>query len=157
MISKIAIALIVLLVIALLTASGTVFYYRGNAIDFKSQRDKASEELKLAGATINDMQARQRDVAALDEKYTKELADAKATIDQLHDDVANGKRRLRLNAICAKQSAFSTSSTSGMDDAISPRLTDSAQQDYFTLRSRIETASKQIAGLQEYIKEQCLQ
>ncbi|MGC8342261.1 lysis protein [Pantoea ananatis] len=152
MISKTAIALIVLLVIALLTASGTAFYYHGNAIDFKSQRDKASEELKLASATINDMQARQRYVAALDEKYTKELADAKATINKLHDDVANGKRRLRLNAICAKQSA---SSTSGMDDAISPRLTDTAQRNYFTLRDRIETASKQIAGLQQYILEQC--
>ena len=76
MISKTAIALIVLLVIALLTASGTAFYYRGNAIDFKSQRDKASGELKLANATINDMQVRQRDVAALDAKYTKELDDA---------------------------------------------------------------------------------
>ncbi|KTS73054.1 lysozyme [Pantoea stewartii] len=152
MISKTAISLIVLLVIALLTASGTAFYYRGNAIDFKSQRDKASGELKMASATINDMQARQRDVAALDEKYTKELADAKATIDQLHDDVANGKRRLQLNATCTKQS---TTATASLDDAGSARLTDSAQRNYFTLRERIETASKQIAGLQQYIKEQC--
>ena len=34
-------------------------------------------ELKLANA-VPDMQMRQRDVAALDAKYTKELADAKA-------------------------------------------------------------------------------
>ena len=31
------------------------------------------EELKLANAAITDMQMRQRDVAALDAKYTKEL------------------------------------------------------------------------------------
>ena len=31
---------------------------------------------------------RQRDVAALDAKYTKELADAKAENDALRDDVA---------------------------------------------------------------------
>ena len=31
---------------------------------------------KLANAAITDMQMRQRDVAALDAKYTKELADA---------------------------------------------------------------------------------
>ena len=37
-----------------------------------------SRELKLANAAITDMQMRQRDVAALDAKYTKELADAKA-------------------------------------------------------------------------------
>ena len=35
---------------------------------------------------------RQRDVAALDAKYTKELADAKAENDALRDDVA-GRRR----------------------------------------------------------------
>ena len=35
---------------------------------------------------------RQRDVAALDAKYTKELADAKAENDALRDDVAAGRR-----------------------------------------------------------------
>jgi len=103
--------------------------------------------------TIDDMQVRQRDVAALDAKYTKELADAQATIDQLHDDVASGKRRLQLNATCTKISATGTAS---LDDAASARLTDSAERDYFTLRSRIELAGKQIAGLQQYIREQCL-
>ena len=39
------------------------------------------------------MQMRQRDVAALDAKYTKELADAKAENDALRDDAA-GRRRL---------------------------------------------------------------
>ena len=37
----------------------------------KAQRDKNARELKLANATITDMQMRQRDVAALDAKYTK--------------------------------------------------------------------------------------
>ena len=43
------------------------------------------------------MQMRQRDVAALDAKYTKELADAKAENDALRDDVAAGRRRLHIN------------------------------------------------------------
>ncbi|WP_446669892.1 lysis protein [Mixta calida] len=103
--------------------------------------------------TISDLQRRQKSVAALDEKYTKELADAKATIDQLRDDVATGKRRLQLNARCATNG---TPGTSGMDDAARARLTDAAERDYFTLRSRIELAEKQIAGLQEYVREQCL-
>ena len=47
------------------------------------------------------MQMRQRDVAALDAKYTKELADAKAENDALRDDVAAGRRRLRIiKAVC---------------------------------------------------------
>ena len=56
-----------------------VNHYRDNAITYKAQRDKNARELKLANAAITDMQMRQRDVAALDAKYTKELADAKAS------------------------------------------------------------------------------
>lgn len=103
--------------------------------------------------TISDLQRRQKSVAALDEKYTKELADAKATIDQLRDDIATGKRRLQLNASCQRQSS---SGAASVDDAARARLTDAAERDYFTLRSRIELAEKQIAGLQEYVREQCL-
>ena len=147
-------AALILLVLLLLAGSVTfALFYRGNAIDYKAQRDAATSSLKQAHDTITDMQTRQRDVAALDEKYTKELADAKATIDQLHDDVANGKRRLQLNATCTKQSA---TGTAGVDDAATARLTDAAQRDYFTLRERIEVAGKQMAGLQQYIREQCL-
>ena len=36
-----------------------------------AQRQKNARELKLANAAITDMQMRQRDVAALDAKYTK--------------------------------------------------------------------------------------
>ena len=63
------------------------------------------ENPKLANAAITDMQMRQRDVAALDAKYTKELADAKAENDALRDDVAAGRRRLHIKAVC--QSAWS--------------------------------------------------
>ena len=42
---------------------------------------------------------RQRDVAALDAKYTKELADAKAENDA-RDGVAAGRRRLHIKAVC---------------------------------------------------------
>ena len=57
-------------------------------------------KLRLANAAITDMQMRQRDVAALDAKYTKELADAKAENDALRDDVAAGRRRLHIKAVC---------------------------------------------------------
>ena len=99
------------------------------------------------------MQTRQRDVAALDAKYTGELADAKETIERLHSDVIAGRKRLQLNANCP---ANGTTSTGGLGDVTGPRLTDSAERDYFTLRERIVTVTKQVGYLQEYIKEQCL-
>ncbi|EGK9122618.1 TPA: lysis protein [Escherichia coli] len=127
--------------------------YRDNAITYKDQRDKATEKLILANATIKDMQTRQRDVAALDAKYTGELADAKETIERLHSDVIAGRKRLQLNANCP---ASGTTSAGGLGDAYGPRLTDSAERDYFTLRERIVTVTKQVGYLQDYIKEQCL-
>ena len=76
-------------------------------------------ELKLANAAITDMQMRQRDVAALDAKYTKELADAKAENDALRDDVAAGRhRRLHIKAVC--QSVREATTASGVDNAASP-------------------------------------
>ena len=74
-------ALVIRIIVCL---SWAVNHYRDNAITYKAQRDKNARELKLANAAITDMQMRQRDVAALDAKYTKELAtDAKAENDAL--------------------------------------------------------------------------
>ena len=143
-----------LLVLALIGALAFfVNHYRDNAITYRDQRDKATEKLLLATATIKDMQTRQRDVAALDAKYTKELADAKKQLDDLQRCVRDGKCGLHVNARCPASGA---TSTGGMGDATGPRLTDSAERDYFTLRERIVTVTKQVGYLQEYIKEQCL-
>lgn len=148
---KIWLPVFVLVVISLL--AWRVSYYRDNAITYKDQRDKATDKLSLANDTIKDMQASQRDVAALDAKYTGELADAKATIDQLERDVASGKRRLQLNAKCP---ANGVAGTGGMGNASSPRLTDSAERDYWSLRAGIATITGQVSYLQDYIRTQCL-
>ena len=93
------------------------------------------------------MQMRQRDVAALDAKYTKELADVKAGNDALRDDVAAGRRRLHIS--CIRQSVREATTASGVDNAASPRLADTAERDYFTLRERLITMQKQLEGTQK--------
>ena len=93
-------AIISVSVICIIVCPRAVNHYRDNAITYKAQRDKNARELKLANAAITDMQMRQRDVAALDAKYTKELVDAKAGNDALCDDVAAGRRRLHIKAVC---------------------------------------------------------
>lgn len=146
---------IIIAVIACIIVSLTwlVGHYRDNATDYKRQRDEKVLALNKANASINEMLSRQRDIAALDAKYTQELANAQETINQLERDVATGKRRLQLNARCATDGKTISGS---MGDASIPRLTDSAQRDYFTLRERITTVTKQVGYLQNYIKEQCL-
>ena len=108
-------ALVICIIVCL---SWAVNGHCDNAITYKAQRDKNARELKLANAAITDMQMRQRDVAALDAKYTKELADAKAENDALRDDVAAGRRRLHIKAVC--QSVREATTASGVDNAASP-------------------------------------
>ena len=102
-------ALVICIIVCL---SWAVNHYRDNAYL------QSAPELKLANAAITDMQMRQRDVAALDAKYTKELADAKAENDALRDDVAAGRRRLHIKAVC--QSVREATTASGVDNAASP-------------------------------------
>ena len=78
--SRVAAIISALVICIIVCLSWAVNHYRDNVITYKAQRDKNARELKLANAAITDMM-RQRDVAALDAKYTKELADAKAEND----------------------------------------------------------------------------
>ncbi|ECL5541141.1 lysis protein [Salmonella enterica] len=134
-------------VFILIVAALTLFvnHYRNNAITYKDQRDKAT-------SIIADMKKRQRDVAELDARYTKELADANATIESLRADVSAGRKRLQVSATCPK----STTGTSGMGDGESPRLTADAELNYYRLRSGIDRITAQVNYLQEYIRTQCL-
>ena len=105
-------AIISALVICIIVCSRrAVNHYRDNAITLTKPSATKCQNLKLANAAITDMQMRQRDVAALDAKYTKELADAKAENDALRDDVAAGRRRLHIKAVC--QSRVSTTASGG--------------------------------------------
>ncbi|ENL8994582.1 lysis protein [Salmonella enterica] len=152
--NRITTGVIASLLIVVAALAWATDHYHGNAVKYKEQRDTVTHKLALANATITDMTKRQRDVAALDAKYTKELADAKAENDALRGDVAAGRRRLLVNATCPAMPTGK--STASMDDAPTARLTDAAEQDYFTLRTRIETVTKQLTGLQAYVRNQCL-
>lgn len=111
---------------------------------------KADRDLGLAKDTITDMQTRQRDVAALDAKYTKELADAKSTINQLERDVDSGRKRLRISASCQATAA------TGLANAGTCELNPDSRRTYFSLREQLVTTEKQVRGLQEYVNSQCL-
>ena len=75
---------------------------------------------------------------------TKELADAKAENDALRGMMLP----LVVVGCTSKQSAFKqvreANTASGVDNAASPRLADTAERDYFTLRERLITMQKQL-------------
>ena len=96
------------------------------------------------------MQMRQRDVAAPDAKYTKELADAKAENDALRDDVAAGRRRLHIKAVCQSVRAYRPAP--GVDNAASPDWQTPLNGIISPQRGLI-TMQKQLEGTQKHINE----
>ncbi|WP_312154090.1 lysis protein [Atlantibacter hermannii] len=142
------VVLVLVVVLAIL-----VNRYRENAIEYKKQRDEKMQALSLANATINDMQVRQRDVAELDAKYTKELADAKAENDALQRRLDNGGRVL-VKGKCPAQDY--TTSTGSVGDAGTVELSDLAGRNVLSIRSGIIRDQKALKYLQDYIRAQCL-
>ncbi|CNJ37858.1 putative prophage endopeptidase [Yersinia rohdei] len=148
-------------VTAILIAVLTIFllfgvtYYQGRVTTLK--RDVA-EITAVANQQKKDLQlieTQRQAVAAIDIKYTKELADAKSENERLRADISNGTKRLQLNATCTKPVSKTTGPASIHDDA-SARLTNAAERDYLSLRERIGIATSQINGLQAYITNVCL-
>ncbi|HGP0847033.1 TPA: lysis protein [Yersinia enterocolitica] len=144
------------ILIAVLVASLfglTYYHYRVQSLN----RDVAelATVAKQQQATLDQIETQRQAVAAIDIKYTKELADAKSENERLRADIASGTKRLQLNATCTKPVPKTTGPASVPDDA-SARLTNAAERDYLSLRERIGIATTQIAGLQSYIRTQCL-
>ncbi|EBO4934710.1 lysis protein [Salmonella enterica] len=150
---KAIIASVIICIIVCL--SWAVNHYRDNAITYKDQRDTATHKLKLANETIDDMQGRQRDVAALDARYTKELADAKAENDALRRKLDNGGRVL-VKGKCPVPSSDETSSASGMGNDATVELSPVAGRNVLGIRDGIISDQTALRTLQEYIRTQCL-
>ncbi|HIH1547897.1 TPA: lysis protein [Salmonella enterica] len=131
----------------------TTDHYRDNAIQYKSQRDTASHSLTLANETISDMEVRQRDVAALDAKYTKELADAQNRNTDLQRRLAAGGR-VRVEGRCTVPTTTKTASTRRVGNAATVELSPVAGQNVLDIRAGIISDQEKLKYLQEYIRTQ---
>ncbi|CAQ85209.1 MULTISPECIES: lysis protein [Photorhabdus] len=138
--------------IALIIVSLTAYYYRSALQKERHVTKQQQEDIQQLTDTISYQNSHITMLAELDNKHTKELANAKSEIDGLRDDVAAGRRRLRIAATCPKSEA---GSPSGVVNASTARPTNSSIRDYWTLRERIAVVNQQVLGLQDYIKTQC--
>ncbi|HBQ7546346.1 TPA: lysis protein, partial [Klebsiella pneumoniae] len=130
-------------------------HYHDNATEFKRQRDEKVKALNLANETITDMTTRQRDVAALDAKYTKELADANAENDALQRKLDNGGRVL-VKGKCPVSAATQTAGAASMGDDATVELSSVAGRNVLGIRAGIQRDQTALKTLQEYITTQCL-
>ncbi|HGT8044246.1 TPA: lysis protein [Escherichia coli] len=145
-------ALVICIIVCL---SWAVNHYRDNAIAYKEQRDNKASELEKVNATITDMQQRQRDADALDAKYTKELADAKAENDALQRKLDNGGRVL-VKGKCPVSASTQTTGAASMGDDATVELSAVAGRNVLGIRSGIVSDQTALRALQEYITTQCL-
>ncbi|HDL8497005.1 TPA: lysis protein [Yersinia enterocolitica] len=148
---KLTAALVAVLIASLFGL--TYYHYRVQSLS----RDVAelSNVAKQQQATLDQIETQRQAVAAIDIKHTKELADAKSENERLRADIASGAKRLQLNATCTKPVSKTTGPASVPDDA-SARYDAEFERNYLSLRERIGIATTQIAGLQSYIRTQCL-
>ncbi|EED4922690.1 lysis protein [Salmonella enterica subsp. arizonae] len=145
-------AIVSLLVVAAALAWATD-HYHGNAVKYKEQRDTVTHKLALANATITDMQTRQRDVAALDARYTKELADEHAKNADLQRRLAAGGR-VRVEGRCSVSTPTETASTSRVGNAATVELSPGAGQNVLDIRAGIISDQEKLKYLQDYIRTQ---
>ncbi|EAM4425719.1 lysis protein [Salmonella enterica] len=142
-----------LLIVA--TALGwTTSHYHGNAVKYKDQRDTVTHNLKMANETISDMKTRQRDVAALDAKYTKELADAQTENADLQRRLASGGR-VRVKGRCTVPASTTTASPGSVGNAATVELSPVAGQNVLNIRAGIISDQEKLKYLQEYVRTQC--
>ena len=156
-------AVIVGLVLALAGQQVRVSNEKANHQKTKTQhaevlRGLAEKTRATYEAVMTDHTARAQAVAALDNKHTKELTDARIENSRLADAVRSGERRLRVRASCPATGTGvpQAPGATGVVDGSGPRLDDTAERDYFRLRDGIATAQQQIAGLQDYVRDVCL-
>ncbi|EAP4852087.1 lysis protein [Salmonella enterica] len=152
--NRITAGAIVSLLIVAAALAWTTDHYHGNAVKYKSQRDTATHKLVLANEAITDMQVRQRGNAALDAKYTKELADAKAENDALQRRLAAGGR-VRVKGRCTVPASATPASIGSVGDAASVELSAVAGQNVLDIRSGIISDQAKLKYLQDYIRTQC--
>ncbi|EGC8607323.1 lysis protein [Salmonella enterica] len=145
---------IVSLLIMAAALAWTTDHYHGNAVKYKSQRDTATHKLTLANATITDMTKRQRDVAALDAKYTKELADAQTRNTDLQRRLAAGGR-VRVKGRCTVPASTTTASPGSVGNAATVELSRDSGQNVLDIRAGIISDQAKLKYLQEYVRTQC--
>ncbi|EBT2375532.1 lysis protein [Salmonella enterica] len=152
--NRITTGAIVSLLIVAAALAWTADHYHGNAVKYKDQRDTVTHKLALANATITDMMKHQRDVAALDARYTKELADAQTRNTDLQRRLAAGGR-VRVKGRCTVPVSATPASTGSVGDAATVELYPDSGQNVLSIRSGIISDQAKLRYLQQYVMEQC--
>ncbi len=126
----------------------------GKIDELKESNQSLTEQLSQQVEINKDYQSRITRLNQLDIRHSQELASAKNEISRLRDISERNPERVYIKAECPK---ISTNSTASLANATTARPTDTAIRNYWLLRERIAESEQMIKGLQDYIKQECLQ
>lgn len=117
--------------------------------DYNTATNQLSQQVEIN----KDYQARITRLNQLDIKYTQELASAKNEIDKLRGVSERNPERVYIKAECPKSK---TTPATSLAYATTARPTDTAIRNYWLLRERIAESEQVILGLQDYIRQECI-
>ena len=100
-----------------------------------------------------DYQVRIERLNQLDTRRTQELVNAKNEISHLRDISERHPERVYIKAECPK---VKTTPSTSLAYATTARPTDTAIRNYWLLRERIAHSEQMILGLQDYIRQECV-
>lgn len=118
------------------------------------QRDANIELNKAKDAALHTEREQQQTIHDLSARYEQELSDARSESDNLRDAVADGRRRLLIQARCpaGHRAVPETAHRSGVGDATAVELDPVAGRAYFRLRDGITSDTKKLMACQQILK-----
>lgn len=142
-----------IMVIAILCLGIGLLWLIDKNKSLQQEYDNINQSLIQQIAENKDYRLRINRLNQLDNRHLQELVHAKKEIDQLRDISERAPERVYIKAECPKASATSTTS---LVDANTARPTDTAIRNYWILRERIAQSEQIILGLQDYIRQECI-
>ncbi|WP_274713750.1 lysis protein, partial [Xenorhabdus bovienii] len=116
------------------------------------EKSSLTTQLSEKNAIITNQQERIQHLAELETKHRQELDNAKSEIDTLRADVAAGRRKLRIKAICP---VLETTSSRGMVDATTVELSGETGSTVLDIREGIINDLAKLRYLQDYVNTEC--
>ncbi|MDE9518958.1 lysis protein [Xenorhabdus bovienii] len=116
------------------------------------EKKSLTTQLSEKNAIITNQQERIQHLAELETKHIRELDNAKSEIDTLRADVAAGRRKLRIKAICPVPE---TTSSGSVVDATTVELTGETGSTVLDIREDIINDLAKLRYLQGYVNTEC--
>ncbi|MDE9443848.1 lysis protein [Xenorhabdus bovienii] len=137
---------------ALVIVSGLLWFFYSEYQQKAQDYSELDEKHQIQLIAINEQQKRIQHLAELETKHRQELDNAKSEIDTLRVDVAAGRRKLRIKAICP---VLETTSSGGLVDATPVELSGETGSTVLDIREGIINDQAKLRYLQDYVNTEC--